>query len=71
MSESTKKKLFPSREFYNADLLKKLHAKYGLSMRFIKQSIVGTRTSETSIKIQEDYNRWLREINKTLKNLEP
>lgn len=54
---------------YNKDIIKRLREKYGTSPHFIYASLRGDRTSETSIKICEDYKKMETEINKTLKQL--
>jgi hypothetical protein len=40
---------------YNAEILKKLKIKYGVSKRFITMSLKGDRVSETSEAIVKDY----------------
>ncbi len=40
---------------YNAEILKKLKSKYGVSKRFITMSLKGDRVSETSEAIVKDY----------------
>jgi Mor family transcriptional regulator len=66
MSKNNKKAIYNQ---YNPEIIKKLKAKYGLTTQFIGQSLRGDRTSDTSIKICEDYKLMETEIKKTLKNL--
>ncbi|MBP7174576.1 MAG: hypothetical protein KBA33_11020 [Cloacibacterium sp.] len=54
---------------YNKDIIKRLRKKYGTSPHFIYASLRGDRTSETSIKICEDYKVAEKEINKTLQKI--
>ncbi|MCU7571494.1 hypothetical protein [Riemerella anatipestifer] len=63
MDKSTKRKTY---NIYNKDIIRKLKKKYGTSPHFIYASLRGDRTSETSIKICEDYRKAEIEINKTL-----
>lgn len=63
MDKNTKRKTY---NIYNKDIIRKLKAKYGTSPHFIYASLRGDRTSETSIKICEDYRKAEIEINKTL-----
>ncbi|MGY5552081.1 hypothetical protein ACXA18_09745 [Riemerella anatipestifer] len=67
MDKSTKKTKHYN--IYNKDIIRKLRKKYGTSPYFIYASLRGDRTSETSIKICEDYRRAEIEINKTLAKL--
>ncbi|MCU7539570.1 hypothetical protein [Riemerella anatipestifer] len=64
MDKSTKKTKHYN--IYNKDIIRKLRKKYGTSPHFIYASLRGDRTSETSIKICEDYKKAEVEINKTL-----
>lgn len=66
MDKSKKKNLYRS---YNPAIIKRLKEKYGLTTQFIGQSLRGERTSETSIKICEDYKIMEREINKAVKQV--
>ena len=66
MSKSNKKKPYSQ---YNPAIIKQLKQKYGLTSQFIGQSLRGERTSDTSLKICEDYKTMEREINKTLQKL--
>ena len=66
MDKNNKKKTYNQ---YNPIIIKKLKQKYGLSTQFIGQSLRGDRTSDTSLKICEDYKIMLREINKVLTKL--
>lgn len=66
MSKSKQKSPYKS---YNPAIIKKLKEKYGLTTQFIGQSLRGERTSDTSIKICEDYKIMEAEIKKTLKDL--
>lgn len=66
MDKSNKKKPYNK---YNPAIIKKLKEKYGLSTQFIGQSLRGERTSDTSMKICEDFRTMQAEINKTLENL--
>ncbi len=54
---------------YNAEILKRLITKYGVSKRFITMSLNGTRESETSEKIKSDYQTMEKEVNNLLNNL--
>lgn len=54
---------------YNKDIIRRLKKKYGTSPHFIYASLRGDRTSETSIKICEDYKKAEQEINKTLQKI--
>lgn len=53
----------------NPAIIARLIQKYGLSRTFIGQSLRGERTSETSLKICEDYKRMNNEIKKTIANM--
>ncbi|QZO87750.1 hypothetical protein [Riemerella anatipestifer] len=66
MDKSTKRKSY---NIYNKDIIRRLRKKYGTSPHFIYASLRGDRTSETSIKICEDYRKAKIEINKTLAKL--
>lgn len=66
MSKNKQKKVYTT---YNPTIIKKLKQKYGLTTQFIGQSLRGDRTSETSLKICEDYKLMEREINNAIKNL--
>lgn len=54
---------------YDTSIMRKLREKYGLTTQFIGQSLRGERTSDTSLKICEDYKKMQSEINKSLENL--
>lgn len=54
---------------YNRDIIKRLREKHGFTPRFIYASLRGERSSESSIKIVEDYKKMEKEINKTLQKL--
>jgi hypothetical protein len=64
MNKPTKKK-----NKYNAEILKRLLEKYGVSKRYITMSLSGDRESETSDKIKTDYKLMEKEISKTLNRL--
>ncbi len=66
MSKNKQKKEYTT---YNPAIIKKLKEKYGLSTQFIGQSLRGDRTSETSVKICEDYKLMEKEINNAIKDL--
>ena len=66
MDKNNKKKTYNQ---YNPIIINKLKQKYGLRTQFIGQSLRGDRTSDTSLKICEDYKIMLREINKVLTKL--
>jgi hypothetical protein len=66
MDKNNKKKTYNQ---YNPIIIKKLKQKYGLTTQFIGQSLRGDRTSDTSLKICEDYKKMLREINKVITEL--
>ncbi|MFU2119682.1 hypothetical protein ACQ1Q1_11720 [Ornithobacterium rhinotracheale] len=66
MDKSTKRKSY---NIYNKDIIRKLRKKYGTSPHFIYASLRGDRTSDTSIKICEDYKKAEIEINKTLQRI--
>ena len=66
MNKSKEKKPYTS---YNPLIIKKLKQKYGLSVQFIGQSLRGERTSDTSVKICEDFKLMETELNKTINNL--
>ena len=48
-------KSMKTKNTYNAEILKKLKIKYGVSKRFITMSLKGDRVSETSEAIVKDY----------------
>lgn len=48
-------KSMKTKNTYNAEILKKLKSKYGVSKRFITMSLKGDRVSETSEAIVKDY----------------
>lgn len=52
MNKNSKKKKYES---YNAEIIKNLVKKYGVSTQFIGQSLRGDRTSLTSDSIVADY----------------
>lgn len=54
MSKSTK-----NNQSYNADILNELVKKYGVTKKFIRESIRGDRTSLTSDSIKKDYTTLL------------
>ena len=66
MDKSNKKTIYNK---YNPAIIKKLKDKYGMTTQFINASIRGDRTSDSSLKIVEDYKKMTNEIQKTLKNL--
>jgi len=66
MDKNTKRR---AKQTYNPAVIFRLQKKYGLSTTFIGQSLRGERTSETSIKICEDYKQMNIEIKKTLQEL--
>lgn len=66
MSKNKQKKEYNK---YNPTVIKKLHAKYGVTIQFIHQSLRGDRLSETSAKICEDYKIIETELIKTLDKL--
>lgn len=66
MSKNKQKKDYNS---YNPAIIKKLVEKYRFSTQFIGQSLRGERTSESSLKICEDYKLIEIEINKTIDKL--
>ena len=66
MDKPTKKKPYNT---YNPTIIKRLKEKYGLSTQFIGQSLRGERTSETSLKICEDFKKMTAEINKAVAKL--
>ncbi|MGQ1944529.1 hypothetical protein ACT4RS_05745 [Ornithobacterium rhinotracheale] len=68
MSKDRKKQM---KEYnsYNKDIILMLRKKYGTSPHFIYASLRGDRTSDTSIKICEDYKKAEIEINKTLQRI--
>lgn len=66
MSENRTK--IPNRKKYNIVVIKRLMEKYGLTMRYIHQSLNGDRTSETSELIKKDYKHLCEEVDKALNN---
>lgn len=54
---------------YNKAIIKRLREKHGFTPHFIYASLRGDRTSESSIKICEDYKQMETEMNKTLQKL--
>ena len=66
MSKNNKKKPYNQ---YNPAIIKQLKKKYGLTTQFIGQSLRGERTSDTSLKICEDYKQMEREINKAIQKV--
>lgn len=66
MNKSNTKKQYNQ---YNPAIIKQLKTKYGLTTQFIMASIRGDRTSDTSLKICDDFKRMEREINKSIKNI--
>lgn len=66
MDKSNKKKPYNT---YNPAIIKQLKQKYGLSTAFIGQSLRGDRTSDTSLKICEDYKQMEREISKAIQKV--
>lgn len=53
----------------NPIILKRLKEKHGFSSRFIYMSIRGERTSESSVKIVDDYKNMTVELNKIIEKL--
>ena len=53
----------------NPIILKRLKEKHGFSSRFIYMAIRGERTSESSVKIADDYKNMTLEINKVIEKL--
>lgn len=66
MTNNRRKKGYNS---YNPVIIKKLVEKYGFSIQFIGQSLRGERTSDSSLKICEDYKLIEGEINKIIDKL--
>ncbi len=66
MDKSKQKKQLAS---YKPAITQKLKEKYGVTIQFINASLRGDRTSETSIKICEDYKLMEKEINKVIEKL--
>lgn len=54
MNKSSEKR---KNKAYNPIIIDRLKEKYGLSVRFLYQSLRGERNSETSLRIQEDYKK--------------
>lgn len=54
---------------YNKAIIKRLREKHGFTSHFIYASLRGDRTSESSVKICDDYKTMETEINKTLGKL--
>lgn len=52
---------------YNTSVIDKLKSKYGVSRRFITQSLTGDRKSETSDSIKKDYKELLKKVEEALK----
>lgn len=52
---------------YNPVVIQRIREKMGLSTQYIHQSLRGDRTSQTSTTIIAEYNRILKEVEKTLK----
>lgn len=51
---------------YNTDIIDRLKAKFGVSRRFITQSLSGDRKSETSESIVKEYGQLQEKINNAL-----
>ncbi len=66
MDKSKQKKQLAS---YKPAITQKLKEKYGVTIQFINASLRGDRTSETSIKICDDYKLMEKEINKVIEKL--
>lgn len=66
MNKSKQKKEYAS---YNPAIIQKLKEKYGMTTQFINASLRGDRTSDSSLKICEDYKLMEQEINKAIKDL--
>lgn len=66
MDKNKQKKEYAS---YNPAIIKKLREKYGMTTQFINASLRGDRTSDTSLKICDDYKLMEKEITKAIDKL--
>ncbi|RLJ34194.1 MULTISPECIES: hypothetical protein [Chryseobacterium] len=54
---------------YNKDIIRRLKQKHGFTARFIYASLRGNRTSDSSTKIVDDYNKMKKAIQQVLNNI--
>ncbi|MDN3675706.1 hypothetical protein QWY99_21980 [Flavobacterium branchiarum] len=66
MDKNKQKKEYAS---YNPLIIQKLKTKYGMTTQFINASLRGDRTSDSSLKICEDYKLMTKAINKAINEL--
>ncbi|MDQ8012008.1 MAG: hypothetical protein REI96_06150 [Flavobacterium nitrogenifigens] len=64
MSKETKKK-----NNYNTEILNRINEKYGLSLRFMRMSLSGERTSEMSDVVKSEYKKMHNAVTDLLKTL--
>ena len=64
MDKSTQKSRYGRK--YKREILQALEHKYGVTSQFIRQSLRGDRTSDTSIAICDDYKKMETALNKAL-----
>lgn len=64
MSKANEKK----QNRYNADVVRTVAAKYGVTYRFVNQSLNGDRKSATSGSIVKEYKRITKEVEALLDN---
>lgn len=64
MNKETKKK-----NNYNTEILNRLQEKYGLSLRFMRMSLSGDRSSEMSDTVKKEYKVMHAAVTALLKSL--
>lgn len=67
--KAMEKNINRSKKTFNPVVLDRLQAKYGVTKHYIRMSLNGDRTSETSDKIKADYKLMEAELAKALKEL--
>jgi hypothetical protein len=67
MDKSTQKRRYGRK--YKQEIIKALVSKYGVTADFIRQSLRGDRTSDTSMAICEDYKKMETALNEALANV--
>jgi hypothetical protein len=64
MDENTKK-----RNNYNTDVINRLAQKYGVTDRFVRQSLKGDRDSETAETLKKEYHKMVKALDDKLQSL--
>ncbi|HFG0564521.1 hypothetical protein [Flavobacterium psychrophilum] len=59
-------KIRQKKVFYNETIINELMIRHKFSKSGVQKAIRGERTSDTAIKIQEEYNTLLKASNKTI-----